>query len=152
MPTTMLSANFSLAEFTKSQTAARQGIDNNPATPQHMKNLKRIAAVMEKVRALLGNKPISVSSGYRSPALNAAVGGASSSAHCAGLACDFECDAYGTPHQIAAFLAGYVEELGIDQLINEYPPNGWVHIGLKDGEARYQVATIDSNGFRIGLA
>lgn len=152
MPTEMLSPHFSLEEFTVSQTASREGISNQPASQAHMDNLRKTAAVMEKVRTMLGNKPIMVSSGYRSPALNAAVGGASSSAHCSGLACDFNCPGFGTSFQICEFLAPHVDELGIDQLINEYPPSGWVHIGLRDGEPRNQVATIDSGGFRLGLA
>jgi zinc D-Ala-D-Ala carboxypeptidase len=148
--TEMLSPHFTLTEFTTSQTASREGIDNSPS-PEHHENLKKIAAVMELVRSLLGDRPINVSSGYRSPALNAAVGGASSSAHCAGLACDFQCDGFGTPHEIAVFLSSHVGELGIDQLINEYPPNGWVHVGLSSNPPRNQVATIDGGGFRLGL-
>lgn len=150
MPT-MLSPHFSLEEFLASQTAAREGIDNSPS-PEHLENLKRTAAVMEKVRELLGNKPIIVSSGYRSPALNAAVGGSSTSAHCFGLACDFQCPAFGTPHEICETLQACVMQLGIDQLIDEYPPGGWVHIGLREGDPRHQVATIDSRGFHLGLA
>jgi len=151
MPTEMLSPHFTLDEFLASQTASREGIDNKPATQQHYDNLKRTAQVMEQVRAILGNRPILVSSGYRSPALNAAVGGASSSAHCSGLACDFQCPGFGTPHDICKMLEPHVKELGIDQLIDEYPPTGWVHVGLSAGDPRCQVCTIDSGGFRLGI-
>ena len=70
-----LSPNFSLAEMTHSQTAAREGIDNTPK-PEHLENLKRLCIeLLEPIRSMLGNRPIAVSSGYRSPQLNAAVNG-----------------------------------------------------------------------------
>jgi uncharacterized protein YcbK (DUF882 family) len=71
-------------------------------TPEasELANLKRMAAVMEMVRTILG-KPIHVDSGYRSPFVNASVGGVSTSAHCRGLACDFVCPAFGTPAEVA---------------------------------------------------
>jgi len=146
--TEMLSPHFTLDEFLVSQTASREGIDNTP-TPEHKENLKRTAEVMESVRRLLGDQPITVLSGYRSVALNDAVGGSATSAHCFGLACDFTCPGFGTPHEICLFLAEHVELLDIDQLIDEYPPTGWVHIGLSEGEARCQVAMIDGSGFHV---
>jgi zinc D-Ala-D-Ala carboxypeptidase len=83
-----LSAHFSLAEFCASSTAASLGIDNSP-TSQHLENLKRTAEGMEKVRALLGNQPIKITSAYRNPQLNAAVKGTPTSAHPLGFAADF---------------------------------------------------------------
>ncbi|MGA3103939.1 MAG: D-Ala-D-Ala carboxypeptidase family metallohydrolase [Terriglobales bacterium] len=122
-----ISEHFSLEEMTFSETAARLGIDN-AADPEIVANLKCVAALMEKVRALLG-KPITVHSGYRAPRVNEAVGGVATSAHCFGLACDFVCGQYGTAAEVA--LAILKSELEYDQLILEY---GWVHIGLaKEG-------------------
>lgn len=152
MPTEMLSPYFSLAEFTVSQTASRMGLSNQPATQEHHDNLKRTAATMEKVRTLLGNKPIMVTSGYRSPEVNRAVGGSATSAHCSGLACDFQCPGYGTPTEIAHFLEGHMQELGLDQLIDEYPPSGWVHVGLSAAPPRYMALTIDNSGTHSGIA
>ncbi|KWI31905.1 peptidase M15 [Burkholderia ubonensis] len=119
-----LTDHFSLAELTQSQTAARCGIDNTPP-PEIIKNLTRIAQVLEQIRSLLGARPIVVTSGYRAPALNQAVGGALSSAHVQGLAVDFICPSFGTPLAICKRLA----EAGLefDQLIHE---GTWVHIGL----------------------
>jgi hypothetical protein len=151
MSTEMLSPHFSLAEFTDSQTARRMGLSNQPASMEHLANLKRTAAVMEKVRTLLGDKPILISSGYRSPEVNRAVGGASASAHCEGLSCDFICPGFGSPTGIAKFLVPHMVELGIDQLIDEFPPNGWVHIGLSPITPRHMALTIDSNGTRTGI-
>jgi hypothetical protein len=80
---------------------------------------------MERIRTLLGDRPIIVHSGYRSAEVNHAVGGVATSAHCHGLACDFVCSAFGTPAEVA--LAILKSDLEYDQLILEY---GWVHVGL----------------------
>jgi hypothetical protein len=145
----MLSPHFTLDEFTASQTAAREGIPNQP-NAKDLENLKRTAATMEKVRTILGNKPIIVSSGYRGPQLNAAIGGSTTSAHMVGLACDFTCPGAGTPIDICRVLEPRMKDLGIDQLIHEY--DSWVHIGLRDGDPRYMALTIDNSGTRTGIA
>ena len=81
-----LSEHFTLEEMTASQLAMRQHIKNTP-TAAALKNLARLAVVLEQIRALVG-KPIHIDSGYRSPPLNRAVGGSSASAHMEGLAAD----------------------------------------------------------------
>ena len=128
-----LTPHFSLAELVVSQVATRQGIDNAPA-PAIVANLTRLAALLEQVRALVG-APITVSSGYRSPALNRAVGGAASSAHVLGLAADIS-----TNKLAPKALALLIQQSGIvfDQLIYE---GAWVHIGLSAGTPRRQVLT-----------
>jgi zinc D-Ala-D-Ala carboxypeptidase len=151
MPTTMLSPHFTLDEYIYSQTASRMGISNQP-TPEILECLKRHAATMEQVRTLLGNKPILISSGYRSPQVNAACGGASNSAHMSGLAADWTCPGFGTPHDICLFLQKYMAALKIDQLIDEYPPTGWVHLGLSNGDPRMMALTIDNSGTKTGFA
>lgn len=145
----MLSLHFSLDEYICSQTAARMGLNNTP-TPEILDCLKRHAATMEKVRSLLGNKPILISSGYRSPQVNAACGGASNSAHMSGLAADWTCPGWGTPNDICKFLEPHLQELGVDQLIMEY--GSWVHLGLSAGEARCMCLTIDNSGTKTGFA
>ena len=88
-----LSANFTLAEFTKSQTATRKGLDNTPGE-EHLANAKELFAnVVQKVRENFGVTVIN--SGYRGPALNEAVGGSSKSQHCKGEAVDIECPGTG---------------------------------------------------------
>ena len=75
-----LSTNFTLAEFTKSQTATRKGLDNTPG-PEHLESAKALFEnVVQKVRDNFGVTVIN--SGYRGPALNEAVGGSSKSQHC----------------------------------------------------------------------
>ena len=135
-----LSPHFSLAELTDSQTAVRRCIDNTPAAAV-VSNLARVAAVLERVRALVGG-PITVSSGYRSPKLNKAVGGSASSAHVLGLAVDIT-----APSVAPKQLARAVRDAGIefDQLIYE---GTWVHIGLSADAPRNQVLTATFDGGR----
>jgi zinc D-Ala-D-Ala carboxypeptidase len=148
---TQLTPHFSLEEMTDSQTAARKGIPNVPpvGSPERA-NLQRTAETMEEVRKLLGDKPILISSGYRSPAVNKAVGGSSSSAHMHGLACDFSCPGFGSPLAICKALEPHMKTLAIDQLIHEF--NTWVHLGLRSTPPRHMALTIDNKGTRTGFA
>lgn len=129
-----MSDHFALSEFLASDTARAQGIDNFP-TWDNVDNLNRLAETMEQVRALLGDVPILISSGFRGPALNSAVGGVSDSAHLFGLACDFTAPGFGSVSTIVDRLRSHLVELDVDQLIHE---GTWVHLGLTDGQARHQ--------------
>ena len=137
-----LSAHFALSEFTTSQTAARRGIDNTPAADV-LAALKRTAQGLEAVRVRLGCAPVLISSGYRSPALNAAIGGSKNSQHMTGEAADFTAPRFGTPAEIAAALVD--SGVAYDQLILEF--GRWVHISFS-GSPRHQALTIDSMGTR----
>ena len=137
-----LTPHFSLEELTAS--SAHPSIPNEP-DPEIVAALAVTAGLLEQVRALLGH-PISVSSGYRSPALNAAVGGVSNSAHLHGFAADFECPAFGTPLAVCRALAA--SDLKWDQLIEE---GTWVHIST-DPRMRQMVLTKNpAGGYREGL-
>ncbi|MFO6418999.1 D-Ala-D-Ala carboxypeptidase family metallohydrolase [Hylemonella sp. W303a] len=118
-----LSQHFRLSEFTVSQAATRAGLRNSPSNSQ-LGNLRRLAEVLEQVRQLLG-KPVFISSGYRSPVVNAIVGGSATSAHMQGLAADFTCPGFGSPLTICRFLAN--SALAFNQLIYE---GTWVHLGI----------------------
>jgi zinc D-Ala-D-Ala carboxypeptidase len=84
-----LSANFTLKELTKSDTATRLGLDNTP-NDAALENLKTLCEkVLQPVRDHFG-KSVTVNSGYRSPESNAAVNGSKSSDHCKGMAADIE--------------------------------------------------------------
>ena len=119
-----LTPHFYLSEFTESDKAVRLGLDNTP-DPLAVANLYKCAALMEKVRSLLGDRAIFVSSGYRSASVNAAIGGAEHSDHLRGEAVDFVCRSFGTPLQVASAIAKSSIEFG--QLIQE---GSWVHISL----------------------
>jgi hypothetical protein len=143
---TPLSAHFSLEELTASQTAARQCIDNTP-NPAVVANLKVAAAGMEQVRVILGNRVITVSSGYRSPRLNAAVGGAKKSAHMLGYAIDFNCFSFGAP--LAVCRAIVASDLLFDQIIEEGP---WTHISFAPAMRRLVMTKApDGEGYIQGL-
>lgn len=140
-----LSPNFALDELTASETAARHGIDNTP-DQAIIQNLTRLANALQKVRALLGNKVIIVSSGYRSPELNQKVGGSATSDHCKGLAADFICPSYGTPDEIVRVVMA--SAIPFKQVIREF--DKWVHFSIpEEGEApRKQALIIDKQGTR----
>lgn len=148
-----LTKNFHLSELLISQTATRLGIDNTP-TPHHKDNLMQSCEnLWQPTRDLLG-VPMLVSSGYRCPMLNVAVGGSTTSAHPHGRAIDFIAPKFGTPRQIVAFLVKEFKEQGIkfDQIILEF--DRWIHLGYKSptGEQRGQVLTaVRQNGKTVYL-
>jgi putative chitinase len=147
-PDMQLSEHFKLNEFTKSETAIRKRIDNTPG-PAHASNLQKVCEkILEPVRRHYG-KPVRINSGYRGPALNAAVGGSSKSQHCNGEAVDFEIDGLANPE-----LAKWVSEnCDFDQIILEFydpkegPNSGWVHASYSEGKNRKQILTaVSVNG------
>jgi zinc D-Ala-D-Ala carboxypeptidase len=147
-----LSDHFTLAELTKSQTAARLGIDNTP-DQMIIGNLASLCdSILEPIRAHFG-VPFSPSSSYRSEALNRAIGGSSTSAHCQGLAVDIEIPLASVSNPD---LARWVKDnLVYDQIILEFwtgePGSGWVHIG-DAVEPRGQVLTFQrGKGYMNGL-
>jgi hypothetical protein len=132
-----LSNNFTLEEFTRSQTAIRQNIDNTP-TEEHSENLKLLCEmVLQPVRDHFG--PIAINSGYRGVVLNKAIGGSWKSQHCQGQAADIECPGTGNRH-IADWIS---DNCTFDQLILEFhtpgiPDSGWVHVSYNRGSNRMQ--------------
>lgn len=150
---TQLSDHFSLEEMTNSQTAKRQNIDNTPSDEVVAQLTNLCQDVLEPLRAKFG--AISINSGYRSPALNKAVGGVANSQHVLGQAADTEL--MGTDNLDWAYM---VKGSGIvyDQLILEfYDPaiggnNGWVHVSyVQGGPNRGEDLTINSHGTVRGL-
>jgi zinc D-Ala-D-Ala carboxypeptidase len=143
---TRLSKNFTLTEFTKSQTALRMGIDNTP-DGEHLGNATELFRnVVQKVRDKFG--PTVINSGYRGPELNKAIGGSATSQHCKGEAVDIECP--GTPnYDVAKFIE---DELDFDQLILEFytpgiPDSGWVHVSYKsEGNRKSVLTAMKENG------
>lgn len=137
-----LSAHFTLAEATESGKARRLGLDNIP-DQYALETMKYTALKMEAVRQLLGNNPINVSSWYRSPAVNKAVGGVPTSQHAKGEAVDFTAPHYGTPLEVCELLAANKELLNFDQLIYE---KTWIHISFKQFGNRGNVLSYRAPG------
>jgi zinc D-Ala-D-Ala carboxypeptidase len=137
-----LSEHLSLAEVTRSETAKRRGISNMP-TEAHLANFKLLAEkVFEPIRKHFG-KPIHISSGYRSEALNKAVKGSKSSQHCKGEAIDIDMD--GNSNGITnKMIFDYVKDnLSFDQMIWEFGTDlnpDWVHVSYSaSGKQRKQI-------------
>ena len=136
-----LSANFSLHEMCKSETALRMGFDNTPDDGA-TENLRALCEnVLQKVRDHYG-KGVKVNSAYRSPESNAAVGGSKTSDHCKGMAADIE-----IPGVANADLAQWImDNLEYTQLILEFytpgiPDSGWVHVSYYPDNLKKQELT-----------
>jgi len=136
-----LSANFTLKELTKSDTATRLGLDNTPDA-QALENLKTLCEkVLQPVREHF-DKSVSVNSAYRSPESNAAVGGSKTSDHCKGMAADIEIVGVAN-----ADLAQWImDNLEYTQLILEFytpgiPDSGWVHVSYDPNNLKKQELT-----------
>lgn len=138
-----LSNHFTLDEFTVSQTAARRGLDNTP-TPEALAALHRTALGLEMVRAMV-QAPIIITSGYRSPAVNHAVGGARTSQHTKGEAADIIAPSYGTPEDLVRAIVHH-PEMQFDQCILEF--GGWCHISFCSSSPRREALVIDRHGVR----
>lgn len=138
-----ISKYFTLGELTPSSTAKRLGIKNEP-TPAHLESLKLLATnVLDKVREHFG-KPIWISSGYRSKALNDVTPGSSAtSQHCSGEAADLDQDGRGTGVSNKMVFDYIKDHLNFDQLIYEYGTDAnpdWVHVSWEStGKQRKQV-------------
>ena len=147
-----LSNHFSLAEFTKSQTAERKGIDNTP-NDEHIEKMKNLCnSILESIRYQF-DKPVVINSGYRSVDLCEAIGSKSTSQHAKGEAADIE-----VPGLDNAELAKWIQDnASFDQLILECysgePSSGWVHVSfVAVDQNRKDVLTYDrTNGYRKGL-
>lgn len=150
--TRKLSAHLDLATLCFSETAEAQGIDNIPQDPEIIANLSALAeAILEPILGPM-NLPISVTSGYRCPELNALVGGRPDSQHLTGEAADFlvggvMCD------MIAGWIA---ENLPFDELILEkFDPGkgeyGWIHCSYSRRLNRRIVSSFDGETYHPGL-
>lgn len=127
--------NFTLKEFTASSKATELKIDNS-IPPELEETALNTLQMMQDIRDHLSavakkDIAITITSGYRGPKLNKAVGGDPTSDHQKAMAVDFRAPGFGSPLQVARELSKYVKDLGIGQLINEHPErgmNGWVHV------------------------
>lgn len=144
-----ISKHLSLAEVVRSETAKRRGISNVP-TAEHLENFKLLAEnVFEKVREHF-KVPIHISSGYRSPELNRAIGGSRTSQHSKGEAIDIDMD--GSRSKVTnADIYNYIKDnLEYDQLIWEFGTDSnpdWVHVSYSKNKNRNQrLKAVKTNG------
>ena len=135
-----LTKNFNLREFTKSNTAARLGIKNDP-TAEHIHNLAALCEnVLQPLREALG-QPIRITSGYRSEALNEAIGGSKTSDHSFGRAADLELYVEGKEDNASLFNVIKTLDLPFKQLIYEFGDEeqpDWVHVAFEKGSERHE--------------
>lgn len=148
---TKLTTHFTLEELTRSATAQRLNMPNWPEADD-LRRLQATADMLQRIRDTLGCAVI-VTSGYRSPAVNKAVGGVTSSDHARGQAADILAPGYGTPYQVAKALAPLVSVLGIGQLILEgIKGKQWVHVSTRVPDRPVnRVITITDAGVQVGI-
>jgi hypothetical protein len=145
-----LSKHFTLEEFEKSQTATRKGIKNKAGAGE-IKNLGDLCyEILEPVRVKF-DKPVTITSGYRSEELCEAIGSKKTSQHTTGNATDFEITGVSNL-EVALWIENHCD---FDQLILEYytgeANSGWIHVSYKDGSNRKQVLTFDGKSYTNGL-
>jgi uncharacterized protein YcbK (DUF882 family) len=141
-----ITPNFSLEELTASETAERNGWDNNP-NGYERENLSRLADLLEQVKVVLGGKPIMINSAFRSKQVNDAVGSKDNSQHRTGCAADIRVPGM-TPDQVVK--AVIASGIGYDQIIREF--DRWTHISIPntvDTSPRKQALIIDKAGTRV---
>jgi hypothetical protein len=136
-----LTKNFTLHEMTKSETALRYGMANEPSQTE-IDNMRTLCEeVIQKVRDYYG-MGVKVNSGYRHPLVNSKVGGSTTSDHCRGFAADIE-----IPGIANADLAKWIEDnCEFKQLILEFytpgvPDSGWVHVSYDPNNLKKEVLT-----------
>ena len=145
-----LSKHFTLEEMEKSSTGIRLGIKNKAGSGE-IKNLGDLCyEILEPVRVKF-DKPVTITSGYRSPELSVAIGSKSTSQHCLGEAVDMEVLSISNL-EVALWIENHCD---FDQLILEYytgeANSGWIHVSYKDGSNRKQVLTFDGKSYTNGL-
>lgn len=152
-----MTQHFTISEFTQSATAKKLGIDNS-LPDSLMGNALDTLFMMENIRDYLSTLagkdiPIFISSGYRSQELNEAIGGSKKSHHLQASATDWTAPSFGSSFEIAKALAPVVDDLGIGQLVNEFPSaGGWVHTSsIKPLLSSNRVITITSQGTIPGI-
>ena len=140
-----LSPNFTLEELTRSDAAARNGWDNTPNDAE-IENLKRLAGLLQDVKAAVGGKAVMINSGFRNKQVNDSVGSKDTSQHRLGCAADIRVPGMKPREVVEACIAANVP---FDQIILEF--DSWTHISVPntpDTKPRGQKLIIDKAGTR----
>jgi hypothetical protein len=138
---TQLTKNFSLHELTKSETAARHDMENNPG-PAEIACLTELAGkVLQPIRDHFA-KGVHINSGFRHPDVNAKVGGSRTSDHCKGMAADLEIPGVPNP-EVATWIRDNLEftQLLLEFYVQGIPDSGWVHVSYDPKNLKKQVMT-----------
>lgn len=136
-----LTKNFTLSEMTKSETALRKGLNNDP-TQDVISALQTLAVnVLQPIRDHYG-VGVKVNSGYRSPEVNASVGGSKTSDHCKGQAADIEIAGVANK-ELALYIRDNLEytQLILEAYTEGVPDSGWVHVSYDPANLKKQVMT-----------
>lgn len=138
-----LSRFFTLAELTRSDTAQREGIPNQPAEAQIEQLRALCGALLDPLREAVG-RPIRITSGYRGPALNARIGGSATSQHSQGQAADLQCPGLDV---LELFKTVIRRGLPFDQVIYEAQSASvkWVHVSHRAGANRGEIRVAQFN-------
>jgi len=140
-----LTQNFSLSELTRSQTATRKGIENQPDDEQLANLVALCECVLQPIRDHFG-KSVRISSGLRVPELNSAIGGSTTSDHCRGMAADIEIPGVDNK-ELAEWIGANLE---FRQLILEFytgePDSGWVHVSYNKDDNKHTIMTAAKQG------
>ena len=149
--TTKLTPHFTLTEMTFSATAKKFNILNEPTAPQ-IENLKYLCSeILEPLRSYYEDKPIRVTSGFRSPTLSEKIGSSKNSQHCQGCAVDFTIPGFDNKNVASHIKNNFI----FDQLILEYydendPLKGWIHVSIVQGDGnRREALTKDREGYKV---
>ena len=140
---TQLSEHFTLEELTHTDHRELENIPNEI----ELANLKRLAEFLERVKTVLGGKPIMVNSAFRSKAVNDAVGSKDTSQHRVGCAADLKVPGMTPDEVVKAIIASGI---GYDQVIREF--DRWTHISIPNklfDSPRKQALIIDKQGTRV---
>jgi hypothetical protein len=138
-----LSDHFTYEEMTRTD---HREFENTPNASE-LANLMRLAALLEQVKTVLGNKPIMINSAYRSKKVNDAVGSKDTSQHRLGCAADIRVPGM-TPNEVVKAIVS--SDIGYDQIIREF--DSWTHISVPNTGLtlpRKQALIIDKAGTRI---
>jgi uncharacterized protein YcbK (DUF882 family) len=138
-----LTEHFTLDELTHTD---HRELENTP-NEQELANLKRLAEFLEKVKDVLGGKPIMVNSAFRSKVVNDAVGSKDTSQHRVGCAADLRVPGMTPDEVVKAIIASGI---GYDQVIREF--DRWTHISIPNklfDSPRKQALIIDKQGTRV---
>lgn len=147
----MLTEHFSIGEFTRSARHPELNDKNLAASGPYLQNMLRVCAQLEVLREYIA-RPIFITSGFRCPELNAAVGGVPGSAHVRGLAADFTVKDFQDPDGLFGIFKWCVDNFASGQIIFEHPAGRkpWIHYGVADNPESFAAGRSETLTFING--